>query len=246
MIEPRSRASGVRAVLALIACTALAALLAAGCGSDSSTSKTSETESAPSSGTSADATAPRAKRHSAPAKPAKPKSTEPASPQGEEAGGGGATEARPEAVAKAKQEESESSDQSIQQYGDEAGGSEKSEVVAAMHSFIRAFGAGDYKTVCEEASSALREQTEAYAQAQKTAGPSCPELLSKLLRGSEAGKAKRALEAVVTHVRIKEDSAFVLFKPAGEPVSYFVLVREDGDWKATSFGIGTPLVPPAP
>jgi hypothetical protein len=115
-----------------------------------------------------------------------------------------------------------------------------------MHSFIRAFGAGDYAGVCEGASAALREQTEAYAKAQKTGQVSCPEFLSKLLRGSEAGKAKRALNALVTHVRIKEDSAFVLFKPAGEPVSYFVLAREDGGWKATSFGVGTPLIPGTP
>lgn len=241
MIETESRMAGMRGVLALIACLALAALLVAGCGSSSSTSTTNEPSSTGGSGSSGTTTSPRATEHAKPGNgPAKSGGSNGSEPK---EAGGGKSESRPQAAAKAKHEESESSDQSIQQFGNEASGSEKSEVLAAMHAFIRAFGAGNFSAVCKGAAASLREQTEAYAKAQKSGPASCPAFLSKLVQTTEPAKAKRALEALVTHVRIKGDSAFVLYKPAGEPVSYFVLVHEDDGWKATSLSIGTPLIP---
>lgn len=239
MIEGKNPTSGLRRLSGPIVSAAVLALLLGGCGG-SSTSTTTESDGGGAQTTGTTTAPSQPKEATAPARSGHSKSSE-----GKEESGGGAKESKAAAATKAKKEESESSDQSIQQYGSEASGSEKSEVLAAMDAFIRAFGAGNYAVACKYASSGLREQAVAYAKVQKGSTTSCPVFLSKLLQGSEAGKAKRALEALVTHVRIKEDSAFVLFKPAGEPVSYFVMVRENGNWRATSFSVGTPLIPGA-
>ena len=44
-------------------------------------------------------------------------------------------------------------------------------------------------------------------------------------------------------MRIKGTTAFVIFRPAGGPRSYFVMKREKGAWKATSLVPGFPLRP---
>lgn len=147
-------------------------------------------------------------------------------------------------VAQAEREEAETGDQSIQTYGSEPDEGESDEVVAAMRSFVKAMGAGDFGAVCEAFSSQMKKQLEAFlgAQRQKIAD-SCPGVLEKLIPKVERRKARRVLDGVVTRVRVKDDTAFVLVKPSGEKVSYFVLAREDGRWKATSTALGVPLIP---
>jgi hypothetical protein len=81
-------------------------------------------------------------------------------------------------------------------------------------------------------------------KAQKSAGElSCPEFLGKLIQSPEKAKANRILNGVVTNVRIGDDNAFLLVKPKGEKVSYFVFSREGDAWKPTSVALGTPLLP---
>lgn len=227
-----------RALLVILAAAALVAA-AVGCGSDSSSS----TEGPK---TSASATTPQtAGEETTTTTPSK----KPSGASGAKQGGGPsqsqqAPASRPQEVAKATSEEEESADQSIQEYGSEAGESEESEVVEAMRGFVKDLAASDYAGVCQDLSSSVRRQLEAFTQAQKSSEkPSCPQFLQKMIRNPEKDKAKRILAGVVTRVRVTDKNAFLLVKPQGEPVSYFVFSHEEDAWKPTSIALGTPLLP---
>ena len=56
-------------------------------------------------------------------------------------------------------------------------------------------------------------------------------------------KAKAAAAAPIKSVRVKGDTAFIIFTPKGGKPSFFVMKREGGAWKAISLGPGTPLEP---
>ena len=58
-----------------------------------------------------------------------------------------------------------------------------------------------------------------------------------------AAEARTAADASVTSVRIKGDTAFVIFTPKGGLASYLVMKREGSAWKAISVTPGTPLEP---
>lgn len=151
-----------------------------------------------------------------------------------------AESARPPAIAR---EESEAADKSIQRYGSEADGDEKAAVVAAMRSFFRALAKPDYAKLCAGLSASNREQLQQLLELKHEGPADCPSVLPKLLVPGPSPEARKAAAAAIGRVRIGDGSAFVLFKPAGGKLSYFVLQEEDGSWKATGLSAGTPLSP---
>ena len=143
-----------------------------------------------------------------------------------------------------RKEENQAVDQSIQNYGAEAAGDERASVIAAMRSFFGALAASDYAQICTGLSSSNREQLQQYRRLAEAGSGDCAAVLEKLF-GSAAGaaEARKAARATVSRVRVGDGSAFVLFRPAGGKLNYFVMQDEDGAWKATSISAGTPLVP---
>jgi len=140
------------------------------------------------------------------------------------------------------EEEAAPGDHSIQNYGAEAGGEEKAAVLAAMRSFIAALASSDYARACAALPAANREQMQQFFKAQHHGG-SCAAVLAKLLSPAATTEAKKALGATISKVRVGEGNAFVLFRPAGGKLSYFVMKEEGGAWKATSLAAGSPLYP---
>jgi hypothetical protein len=222
---------------ALLAAIALVAL-AAGCGGGSSSTSSSSTEaSAPPSTTT--------EQHS-------PSSAPPA--QGAaKTGGGGSKPAAPSAAsspaetAKLKKqlskEEEEPGDHSIQEYGSEANGEQEKAVLSAMRSFIADLATANYNGVCAGLTKSNREQLEKYVKVTGGSAAGCPAVLKKLLVAGAAKEAKKNVNATIGRVRVGEGSAFVLFRPLGGKLSYFVLKEEDGAWKSVSLAPGTPLAP---
>ena len=135
-------------------------------------------------------------------------------------------------------------DNSVQVYGEEAGRAERAEVTKAMFAYFRALAAQNYAKVCAGFSEITKKQLEAFMKSQHRFGD-CASLLKELHQISPGGtlEAKRAAEGSVGHVRIGEGNAFVLFTPAGGRPSYFVMKKEDGEWKSISDSTGAPLVP---
>lgn len=194
------------------------ALAAAGCGSSSSTSTGSTAGAAPTTeaGTSTPST--------------ETTTTQPGgqggSSQGSSTGG------------------SSSADNSIQTYGSAATGADKTALAGAAFSFFRALAAGDYTKVCAGLLSADRQQFQAVKIKNGQGG--CATDLKRLVPPTAAAEARKAASGTLSSVRIKGDTAFVLFRPAGGKPSYFVMKREGGSWKALSVAPGTPLEIPTP
>jgi hypothetical protein len=218
----------------LSALSALALLAGAvGCGSSSSSS----------SGEGSTATTAPARETTSPQRPsgaaANPNPANKAQ-SGSGAGGSGGSAKKPQPSIAA--EEAAPGDHSIQEYGAEAQGSEKAAVLAAMRSFIAAMATGDYARLCAALPAANRAQMQQFAKAQHKGG-GCAAVLARLLNPAAAVEAKKALGATIAKVRVGKGNAFVLFRPRGGRLSYFVMKEEGGEWRATSLGAGTPLRP---
>jgi hypothetical protein len=136
-------------------------------------------------------------------------------------------------------------DNSIQAYGSAAAGAEKAMLAATAFSFFRALARADYAKACAELAGSNRAQLAAFLKAGRSHG-GCPAVLKKLVPAAEAAAARKAAAGTLTGVRVKGDTAFVLFHPADGKPSYFAMKREGDAWKAISLAPGTPLELPTP
>ncbi len=205
--------------LALIAALAIALI---GCGSGSSTSTSTSTEAS----TQPSATTP------APSTEATP-TTETAVPQGSGNGQGSSGEAPGS---------SQTPENSIKTYGSAASSAQKAALAAAAFSFFRAMAASDYAKVCDGLSASNRKELQAFSKA-KSRSSSCPAVLKTLISTRGVPEARKAATGRLISVRVKGDTAFVIFQPKGGKPSYFVMKREGGAWKAIGLAPGTPLNP---
>lgn len=102
--------------------------------------------------------------------------------------------------------------------------------------------ASDYPKVCEGLSASNRKELQAFTKA-KHQSSSCPSILKTLIATRGVPEARKAAAGKLISVRVKGDTAFVIFAPQGGKPSYFVLKREAGAWKAIGLAPGTPLNP---
>lgn len=130
-------------------------------------------------------------------------------------------------------------DRSIQEFGTQAGGAQAGEVSTAAHSFFAAMAASDYPGVCESLLASNRKQLQAFLKAARH--PSCPGAVKRLILPAAVTQARMAATAAVSAVRVKGDTAFVLFHPQGGPASYIAMKREGGAWRAIGLAPGAPL-----
>ena len=222
----QGRSAKIPAVARTLTALALAAALAtaiAACGSGSSTSSTAGGEaSSPSS--------PAGSTPSAEATTTTPPAASTTAPSGGSSSSGSAGGIK-----------------SILDYGSAAGGGEKAAASAAARSFFAALAARDYGRLCAGLSAGNREQLQGFLKLKHFQGKGCAAVLKTLLVSPQIiATARKAAHAAITSVRVKGDTAFVLFKPAGGPRSFFVMKRQKGVWKATSLAPGLPLNPTAP
>jgi hypothetical protein len=228
---------GTIAALALVACLGFVA----GCGSDDSSSD-DQTATAGAMETTQDNTTSGA----APSETGGGGEAQGAESPGSESGSGGNGGQRVLSEEELSREfkAPAGGDDSIQTFGEEAEGDEKDEVVAAMQSFFRALAANDAERVCAGLSSGNVKQFELFLKAQKEEGD-CTTVLAKFL-GRQKAEAEKAINGQVFQVRVEGENAFVLFIPEGGTASYFVMKREDDEWKSTSISTGTPFNPTSP
>ena len=236
----QGRSAKIPAVARTLTALALAAALAtaiAACGSGSSTSSTAGGEaSSPSS--------PAGSTPSAEATTTTPAPASTTAPSGGGRGGGGRGTAPSGGSSSSG---SAGGIKSILDYGSAAGGAEKAAASAAARSFFAALAARDYGRLCDGLSAGNHEQLQGFLKLKHLQGKGCAAVLKTLLVSPQIiATARKAAHAAITSVRVKGDTAFVLFKPAGGPRSFFVMKRQKGVWKATSLAPGLPLNPIAP
>jgi hypothetical protein len=163
-------------------------------------------------------------------------------------GGGGSSQGQSQGSSEATSAHSppkeENAEASIESFGEEAEGSERDEVLSAFHGYLGALAEGDEQGACSQLAASVQQSlSQLAAKAKKPL--SCPQLLEALLspevdqiaRGQEKGK--------VTKVRVKGDSAFVVFHAPGARLFQLTLAREGGEWKATSLSAAV-LAPSLP
>ncbi len=130
----------------------------------------------------------------------------------------------------ARQFEARGGDNSIQESGQEASGSDFGEAAAALHAYLDARAAGAWAVACEYLAPGVYRGL----AGQGGGAPGCAEILA----GLSAGLPPRALRDVavadVGSFRVEGDSGFLLFHGA-HGVDWFVpMVREDGSWKVAA------------
>ncbi len=151
--------------------------------------------------------------------------------------------AAPQASSSPNSSSSSSGANSIQAYGSAAGAAQSRMLARTALSFFAAIAGREYARVCTELSASSLRQFRAFARARRS-DRGCSQTLRHLIP-SEMPDARRAARGKISSVRIKGDTAFVLFRPRGGVPSYFILRREAGAWRATSLAPGAPLNPTA-
>jgi hypothetical protein len=152
-------------------------------------------------------------------------------------------------MAEARAKAAEAGADKIKNYGAEAGGAEKAAVVSAMRGFLLALDDSDFEKVCAGLLSKTRAALERLGRMAHK-GKDCAAILAAIRSNSatiQSEDVAKATNGRVTDVRVGKGTAYVLYRPpGGGPLSYYTMEDENGEWKATGLGIGTPLYPPLP
>lgn len=129
---------------------------------------------------------------------------------------------------------------SIEDFGSEAGGSERGRILAAFDGYLDAIAGRDYGAACAELSAAVKESLAQFVGGAKASA--CASTLPKLLAPSASQAAREQAGGEVTKVRVEGDRAFVVFKAPGAELYQLTMVEEDGEWKAATVAAAV-LVP---
>lgn len=133
-------------------------------------------------------------------------------------------------------------DNSVQEFGQEAGRGEFEAAASAVHDFLDARAAGDWAAACEYMSKSITESfAKLAAQAKQLKDTSCAGILEKLTNPAARSAMKREAEkADVGSLRVEGDRAFVIYRGPKGAVLAMPMTNEGGDWKVASLA-GTPL-----
>lgn len=133
-------------------------------------------------------------------------------------------------------------DNSVQEFGEEAEGSELNAAATALHDFLDARAEGNWAAACEYLSKSAKSAFEKLAaQAKEVKANDCGGILEQLTNPAAKQVMKaEAEQANVGSLRIEGEHAFVIYKGSDGTVLAMPMANEGGDWKVASLA-GTPL-----
>lgn len=133
-------------------------------------------------------------------------------------------------------------DNSVQEFGEEAGEADFEAAAVALHNFLDARAEGNWAAACEHMSKGVVESFEKLAaQAKQIDDTSCAGILEKLTNPAAKQSMKaEAAEADVGSLRVEGDRSFVIYTGIDGTVLAMPMANEGGDWKVSSLA-GTPL-----
>jgi hypothetical protein len=133
-------------------------------------------------------------------------------------------------------------DNSVQEFGEEAGNSELTAAATALHNFLDARAEGNWAATCTYVSKTITESLEKLAaQAKRLEDKSCAAILKALTNPAAMAALKtEAEQANVRSLRTEGEQAFVLYTGPHGAILAMPMANEDGDWKVSSLA-GTPL-----
>lgn len=130
----------------------------------------------------------------------------------------------------------------IEEFGSEAGGSDKEAILGVFTGYLSAIADKDYGTACSHLSTTVQSSLQQLAAKGSRAAAGCSMILPTLLAPSAARVAREQADGRVTRARVQGDRAFVVFKAPGAKLYQLTMVREDGEWKAATVSASV-LVP---
>lgn len=125
------------------------------------------------------------------------------------------------------------SDNSIQEFGQEGGGSDFSSAAAVLHAYLDARAARDWDEACSHLSAeviaGLEQFAAAYAGDKQIEG--CPDVLESLSASTSTSTLKESAKADVGSLRMEGDRGFLLYHGAGGAELAIPVTQEGGEWK---------------
>jgi len=133
-------------------------------------------------------------------------------------------------------------DNSVQEFGEEAGEAEFEAAATALHNFLDARADGYWAAACSYLSDEVATSLEKLAaQADAVEATSCAEILGKLTNPAAKGALrKEARQADVGSLRVEGERSFVIYRGPDGAILAMPMAQEDGEWKVASLA-GTPL-----
>lgn len=133
-------------------------------------------------------------------------------------------------------------DNSVQEFGKEAGQQEFDAAAVALHDFLDARAEANWAAACGYMSKSVVESFEKLAaQAKQLKSTSCAGILEKLTNpAAKSAMKQEAEQADVGSLRVEGDRSFVIYKGPQGTVLAMPMANEGGDWKVASLA-GTPL-----
>lgn len=126
-------------------------------------------------------------------------------------------------------------DNSIQEYGSEASGSEFAEAAKVLHAYLDARAVGDWRAACERLASRMTEElVRQLGTGQGGKGTDCGEVLAGLTAAVPRAALRQAAVADVGALRVEGESGFLLFRGAQGEDFFIPMAREDGIWKVAA------------
>jgi hypothetical protein len=214
----------------------LLALILAGCGGGGS-STTASTSGSAATGGSDTTTAPSAAGAAAKGKSATGGSHPGAAAQGAVPGDTGASFTPPahhDSGGGSAQFKAKGGDNSIQESGSEASSAQLAQAAADLHGYLDARAGGAWRAACSHMTSTATASFSQLATGGQGAAQSCPKLLANLFAGMPAYAKRDTTIADVGALRVKGDSAYLLFHGAHSADYFMPMAREDGRWKVAA------------
>lgn len=127
--------------------------------------------------------------------------------------------------------ETEGGDNSIQEFGSEASGSDFEAAAAALHGYLDARAARAWRAACSHLSPDTRGSL---GDLGGGGAASCPETLASLSAEVPNEVLAEAAEADVAAMRVEGDRAFLLFRGAHDAAYFMPMAHVGGAWKVAA------------
>jgi hypothetical protein len=125
----------------------------------------------------------------------------------------------------------EGSEEKLEEFGSEAGGSEQDAVLTAERGYLEALAHRDYDAACPLLSKGLTRSLQALVEGRSAP---CRAILPRLLSPTAARVSAQQARGEVMRVRLEGDRAIVIFRAPGARLWALPLSREGDDWKVST------------
>jgi len=120
---------------------------------------------------------------------------------------------------------------SIEDFGSEATGEERSEIEATFEGYLMALADEDYDAACSYLAASVQQSL---AQFVGKGAKGCPAALPAVLAPTAGEIAREQANGEITKIRVEDDNSFVVFRAPGAELYNMTIVNEDGEWNVAS------------